>query len=378
MRQIVSVSLLMCSIASSALAQNARSCDRLIDHGINNITRLQSAESAIVYKWNKYCRINFESSSDSVIQNANVAVFGYGDGGASNNTSQQRIALQDWCDENKEFAENKSELFEEASIISQDALASWDRCIEMARKDIFIDFAPIGDNAGLVQITIDSTQDSDLVYLGTQTSGFTCTERMVRTGTNEVVKIEEQPKIGNANIQITCERNAPAIAEVKGTGTITFSEGWISVNTSGPALPIGFPEVISAYEVTPPSAIVAFQSATCPPGWFPFHEAAGRTLVGAGQGEGLSMRTSGETGGEENHTLTIPEMPSHKHRGKTSGSSIGDVMVFHTQGSSAGKLSGNVPFFQAQHTHNITAEGEDKPHENMQPFLVMNYCKRGV
>ncbi|MCX6902635.1 MAG: tail fiber protein, partial [Verrucomicrobia bacterium] len=39
----------------------------------------------------------------------------------------------------------------------------------------------------------------------------------------------------------------------------------------------------------------------------------GRFVVGTGQGSGLSNRTLGQTGGEENHVLTWNEMPSHNH-----------------------------------------------------------------
>jgi microcystin-dependent protein len=43
-----------------------------------------------------------------------------------------------------------------------------------------------------------------------------------------------------------------------------------------------------------------------------------RVLGAIGQGNGLSNRTLGEQTGEENHTLTINEMPFHNHGGITS------------------------------------------------------------
>ncbi len=39
----------------------------------------------------------------------------------------------------------------------------------------------------------------------------------------------------------------------------------------------------------------------------------GRSPLGAGTGSGLTARTVGDTGGEEDHQLTIAEMPSHNH-----------------------------------------------------------------
>ncbi len=39
----------------------------------------------------------------------------------------------------------------------------------------------------------------------------------------------------------------------------------------------------------------------------------GRTVVGTGEGNGLSVRNLAEMGGEEQHTLTVPEIPPHSH-----------------------------------------------------------------
>src|SRR5207302_11385946 len=39
----------------------------------------------------------------------------------------------------------------------------------------------------------------------------------------------------------------------------------------------------------------------------------GRVAVGAGQGTGLTNRVLGAMSGEENHVLTIAEMPAHTH-----------------------------------------------------------------
>lgn len=46
---------------------------------------------------------------------------------------------------------------------------------------------------------------------------------------------------------------------------------------------------------------------------FTLHEAAGRALVAAGSGTGLTPRTVGDRFGSETHTLDISEMPTHNH-----------------------------------------------------------------
>ena len=64
----------------------------------------------------------------------------------------------------------------------------------------------------------------------------------------------------------------------------------------------------------PQNAVVAFNR-QCPAGWELFRDAAGRMIVGVGQGDGLRNRGLEERGGAETHTLTIAEMPRHSHEG---------------------------------------------------------------
>jgi microcystin-dependent protein len=49
------------------------------------------------------------------------------------------------------------------------------------------------------------------------------------------------------------------------------------------------------------------------PGKFRLPDLLGRVPIGAGKGENLTNRALGEKIGEEVHTLTLEEMPSHSH-----------------------------------------------------------------
>lgn len=96
----------------------------------------------------------------------------------------------------------------------------------------------------------------------------------------------------------------------------------------------------------------------------------GRIIVGCGNGidfktkTQLTERTIGDIGGEEDHLLTVNEMPVHGHN-YTHESWIGG------DGLKNGGGHGQVGFNQK---HDITAErGGNKPHNNMPPFLVLNY-----
>lgn len=88
----------------------------------------------------------------------------------------------------------------------------------------------------------------------------------------------------------------------------------------------------------------------------------GRTVIGAGDGSGLSSRSAGDIGGEETHQLTESELASHVHTIPLTATTLavepGEVTV-----------QTPVPFF----TQNTGSTGGDSAHENMQPFLALNY-----
>lgn len=112
---------------------------------------------------------------------------------------------------------------------------------------------------------------------------------------------------------------------------------------------------------------------------FALPDLQGRVVVDAGQGPGLSQRFIGEQGGEASHTLQATEMPAHRHGvGANTGAGTAASAAAATFAVPA------VPLKSAAHytaggvdaslsANAVTFAGGNQPHENRQPYLVVNY-----
>ena len=96
-----------------------------------------------------------------------------------------------------------------------------------------------------------------------------------------------------------------------------------------------------------------------------------RGPVHQGQGPGLSSRTLGEAGGAETVTITANQMPSHTHSvaAATAFTSSSPTGAVPAPGSPYGD-----PDTTRMHPSMIQPVGGNQPHENMPPFLVINWC----
>lgn len=89
----------------------------------------------------------------------------------------------------------------------------------------------------------------------------------------------------------------------------------------------------------------------------------GKIPVGKDEND-TDFDTLGNTGGEKEHTLTINEMPSHKHKIKYQ-TSIGGFFETVTAGSSRSNVG--------ESTLGINETGGNQPHNILQPYIVQNY-----
>lgn len=110
---------------------------------------------------------------------------------------------------------------------------------------------------------------------------------------------------------------------------------------------------------------------------FALPDMQGNVPMQPGQGQGLSLRDLGEMSGTESVTLLVSEMPFHTHSLMAAGSDPAESNVC-TNNAMARSKNGSA----YTSTLNITQmapqalppAGGSLPHNNMQPYLTLNFC----
>jgi microcystin-dependent protein len=110
----------------------------------------------------------------------------------------------------------------------------------------------------------------------------------------------------------------------------------------------------------------------------------GNAPMHPGQGPGLSLHDLGETGGSETVSLLESEIPSHSHAmncddgGRVTGQISQPANALLAKVGSTGPanayFSGSPGALLQLNGNAIAPAGADQPHNNMQPFLTLNFC----
>ncbi|HEX8723305.1 MAG TPA: tail fiber protein [Pyrinomonadaceae bacterium] len=113
---------------------------------------------------------------------------------------------------------------------------------------------------------------------------------------------------------------------------------------------------------------------------FALPDLQGRAAMHPGQGDGLSLRDLGQMGGAESITLLVSEMPLHTHTLKANDFT-GDITI-PSQTTSLAESGGGKLYVQANPAPALSQmafqaappAGGSLPHNNMQPYLTLNFC----
>lgn len=144
-----------------------------------------------------------------------------------------------------------------------------------------------------------------------------------------------------------------------------------------------------------PAGVVIASTVACGDlegGWSLFNDAGGRLIVGAGDhankwtsehdgkqhdlsayvafGESQVVRKKPAVGGEEMHTLSIPEMPMHEHRVYTHAGV--DISIDQSKINGAGREDEGSKVRGGE----TSKRGEGLPHNNMPPYIALYFCRK--
>jgi microcystin-dependent protein len=110
---------------------------------------------------------------------------------------------------------------------------------------------------------------------------------------------------------------------------------------------------------------------------FALPDLQGRAPMHPGQGPGLSLHDLGEIGGSDTVSLLESEIPAHAHLLQTSAADVGEDNS-PTGGalarSTGGALYGAPVNLVAMSSNALAPSGGDQPHNNMMPYLTLNFC----
>lgn len=114
---------------------------------------------------------------------------------------------------------------------------------------------------------------------------------------------------------------------------------------------------------------------------FALPDLQGNVPMQSGQGAGLSDRFLGEMSGVDNVTLLVSEIPNHAHSvGRALGADgnqitpVNSVWAQSTAGRGNAALYKENPATGKINPVSLAPTGGGLPHNNMQPYLTLNFC----
>jgi microcystin-dependent protein len=106
----------------------------------------------------------------------------------------------------------------------------------------------------------------------------------------------------------------------------------------------------------------------------------GNAPMHPGQGPGLSLHDLGETGGSDTVSLLESEIPSHSHAMMAinippdQAAPQSDRGMSRSVNAQAYVPGSPLPALAAMDGQTLAPAGGDQPHNNLQPYLTLNFC----
>ena len=153
----------------------------------------------------------------------------------------------------------------------------------------------------------------------------------------------------------------PFLSEIRLMSFVFAPKGWALCN--GQLLPINQNQALF-HCLALPLAATGGSTSPCPNlrGRVPIHVGSGHTL--------------GERGGEQAHTLSIAEIPTHTHVMQAANVQSNSSIPANNKlvGSPPSHLLAHPGNLAAMHNSSVSNIGGSQAHLNMQPFLTLSFC----
>jgi microcystin-dependent protein len=110
---------------------------------------------------------------------------------------------------------------------------------------------------------------------------------------------------------------------------------------------------------------------------FALPDLRGRTPIHVGRSDGGEHHSEGQKSGEETHTLSVNEMPQHRHIAQATSNLDQSAIPSATRvlaDTAPNELYTSPESLVSLRAGTITNVGGSQAHDNMQPYLAVNFC----
>lgn len=224
------------SFNSIAYSQDGDVCEKIIQHGLNNISLKTNVEASTDRLYWRFCDEKYESMSEAKKLEFGVTIkaipFSLGAEGSSDAEKFSKF-----CGDYRSSTDRFSSQSIYTNQMHDKAVDAWRSCIETTRRQMFIDFR-IPTNQLYADVSLKYTGPSGkTMFNGVETSGLNCTFNGSPIDASSTFEITPAEK------QIRCERNGSP-QEIGGVKANYFPDGGITVKTDAGNSSIEFVSMI--------------------------------------------------------------------------------------------------------------------------------------
>nr|DAE47893.1 MAG TPA: tail collar domain [Caudoviricetes sp.] len=324
-------------------AQADGDCGAILRGGIitENVTSSTARNDALTY--DKACRLDWNSASDSQRAQAEVEAFGYGKGNGSYTSDSRREALNTRCKELYQSAQSDATSFSRVQTLHDAANNAFVACkkIESEFFKVTPAIAPGGHTVTVAMAYVGSANGGVAVYLPVATN-FSCDVRGPGSTPQTVISEKASVRVvHNEAVTFICKRSSTTGVDPTDQSTYKYyPEATLTIATANTPFQITFPDerdpgltvlaqrdVLARAQRTPPiGTIVAFAGvadatiAVKSKEWLPCD---GSSLASSQYPE--LFAAIGTTWGGTSDNFNLPDMRGQYLRGAGKGSNGGDA-----------------------------------------------------